>query len=352
MKPDAGFWRNKRVLLTGHTGFKGTWAAIWLHRLGARVTGLALPPETDPSLWRESRDELLEQEYLCDLRDAGAVSEAVAGSRPEIVLHMAAQSLVRRSYAQPVETFAINVMGTIHLLDALRQAEGVRAVLVVTTDKVYVNREEGRDFVEDDPLGGEDPYSASKAAAEMATASYAASYFAKRGVRVATARAGNVIGGGDWSQDRLIPDVWRAASRGEAVALRNPDATRPWQHVVEPLAGYLLYLQALTKAEAVPKALNFGPIPGESVTVANVAEAMGRALGRDSIWRRDDQPAPREMKQLSLDPSRAMASLGWRPRLSCAEAVEWSARWYSQRDAGADPLALCRSQIERYEALA
>jgi CDP-glucose 4,6-dehydratase len=352
MSPDPGFWRDRRVLLTGHTGFKGAWASVWLARLGARVTGLSLAPDTEPSLWGGMGSGLIDEAIVGDIRDPGIVRDAVARARPSVVLHMAAQSLVRRSYAEPVETFATNVMGTVHLLEALRTCDGLDAILVVTTDKVYANANQGRDFVEADPLGGHDPYSSSKAAAEIATASYAASFFAPRGTRVATARAGNVIGGGDWAPDRLIPDVWRAAKRGEAVTLRHPDATRPWQHVLEPLAGYFLYLEAMARRRDVPAALNFGPPAGAAATVASVAEAMAGALGAPTAWRRDEAPAPPEMKLLSLDPSRAMETLGWRPRLSSEEAVQWSARWYAEHDKGAQPLRLCQAQLEAYEALA
>jgi CDP-glucose 4,6-dehydratase len=351
MSPDSGFWRDRRVLLTGHTGFKGAWAALWLARLGARVTGIALAPDTEPSLWAAIGPGLIDDSIIGDIRDPAIVGDAVARARPSVVLHMAAQPLVRRSYAEPVETFATNLMGTVHLLEALRTSDALDAVLVVTTDKVYSNCDQGRDFVEDDPLGGHDPYSASKAAAEIATASYRASFFADRGIAIATARAGNVIGGGDWSPDRLIPDVWRAASRGESVALRNPDSTRPWQHVLDPLAGYFLYLEALACRQEMPAALNFGPPAGAAATVASVAEAMARALGAATAWRLDEAPAPPEMKLLSLDPSRAMNRLGWRPLLTCAEAIQWSARWYAERDAGADPLQLCRAQLNDYEAL-
>jgi CDP-glucose 4,6-dehydratase len=351
MNPDVGFWRDRRVLLTGHTGFKGAWAALWLARLGARVTGLSLAPDTEPSLWASIGSGLIEAEILGDMRDLATVNDAVARARPSVVLHMAAQALVRRSYAEPVETFAVNLMGTVNLLEALRTAEALEAVLVVTTDKVYANSDQGRDFAEDDPIGGHDPYSSSKAAAEIATASYAASFFTRRGVALATARAGNVIGGGDWAPDRLVPDVWRAAARGEAVELRHPEATRPWQHVLEPLAGYFLYLEALARRQDVPKALNFGPPAGAAATVASVAEAMAQALGAPTAWRRDETPTPPEMKLLSLDPSRAMKSLGWRPRLSCDEAVQWSARWYAEHDSGAEPLRLCQAQLDAYESL-
>jgi CDP-glucose 4,6-dehydratase len=350
MNPSESFWRDRRVLLTGHTGFKGAWAAVWLKHLGAHVTGLALAPDTEPSLWTKLGPDLIDTEIIGDIRNPATVAGAVDRSRPSVVLHMAAQSLVRRSYAQPVETFATNLMGTVHLLEALRGAEGLDAVLIVTTDKVYANDDQGRDFVEDDPLGGHDPYSASKATAEIATASYASSFFDPLGIRVTTARAGNVIGGGDWSEDRLIPDVWRAAKQNRAVSLRNPEATRPWQHVLEPLSGYFLYLEAMARGAGLPSALNFGPPAGSAATVAHVAKTMAESLGSPNAWQRDQAPAPPEMKMLSLDPSKAIASLGWRPRLNCEEAVEWSARWYAEHDAGADPLLLCRTQIEAYEA--
>jgi CDP-glucose 4,6-dehydratase len=349
--PNDSFWAGRRVLLTGHTGFKGAWMAVWLQRLGARVTGFALPADGGPNLWRELDPGILEHEFLNDLADRRALQATIAAANPEVVIHMAAQSLVRRSYAQPVETFATNLMGTVHLLNALREAPDLRAALIVTTDKVYVNNNQGRDFCEDDPLGGHDPYSASKAAVEIATASFAASFFEPHQVAVATARAGNVIGGGDWSEDRLVPDVWRAAVRGETLALRSPDATRPWQHVIEPLAAYLLYVEALASGRDVPRALNIGPLPGDQATVGKVAEAMATALGGDSAWRRDERPAPPEMQLLSLDPGRAMASLPWHPRLSCAQAIAWSAEWYSRHRQGTAPLELCRAQIQAYEEL-
>lgn len=352
MNPAPAFWRGKSVLLTGHTGFKGAWAAVWLARLGARVTGFALPPETSPSLWAALGDDVVERSIIGDLRDRAAVSAAVSAARPDMVLHLAAQALVRRSFAEPVETYATNLMGTVHLLDALRSAPQLTAALLVTTDKVYANNDSGRDFIESDPLGGHDPYSASKAAAELATASYAHSFLDGQRARVATARAGNVIGGGDWSEDRLIPDVWRAARAGEAVTLRNPQSTRPWQHVIEPLAGYFRYIEALSAGDDVPRALNFGPVPGEIASVAHVATVMAGAMGAETAWRQDNRPAPPEMKLLSLDPSAAGAALDWRPRLVCDEAVQWSADWYRAHDAGDDARTLCDAQIERYEAIA
>jgi CDP-glucose 4,6-dehydratase len=350
-RPDPEFWQGRKVLLTGHTGFKGSWAALWLREMGAEVHGFSLAPESEPSLWAELGGEVVASEVLADLADREAVRRAVETVRPEIVLHMAAQALVRRSYLEPVETVATNALGTVHLLDALRGSPGLRAVLVITTDKVYANNDCGRDFVEDDPLGGHDPYSASKAAAEILTRSFAASFFEGQGIPVATARAGNVVGGGDWSADRLIPDVCRAARGGTPLRLRFPDATRPWQHVLEPIAGYLTYAQALAGDPGVPRALNFGPMPGTAMTVSQVADAVSAALGLDRAWTLDTGDHPPEMRLLSLDPSRAAESIGWTPRLDARETIEWTASWYAAHAEGGPARDLCLQQIKEYEAL-
>ncbi|WP_420606008.1 CDP-glucose 4,6-dehydratase [Novosphingopyxis sp.] len=350
--PRRDFWNGRRVLLTGHTGFKGSWTALWLKRLGAEVSGFALVPETEPSLWRQVGDGLLAHETIADIADRVALADAIDRARPQIVLHMAAQALVRTGYRDPIDTMATNAMGTAYLLEALRDRPSLEAVLVVTTDKVYANSDTGRDFVESDPLGGHDPYSASKAAAEIMTASYAASYFARSGVGVATARAGNVIGGGDWSADRLVPDIWRAAKSEIPLKLRYPGATRPWQHVLEPVAGYLCYLEALAVDKAVPPTLNFGPYPQGGATVAQVAESMSKALGVDTAWERDVGDHPRESALLSLDPSLAGKNLGWKPRLDQAATLDWTADWYARHREGEDATGLCFSQIDRYEALA
>jgi CDP-glucose 4,6-dehydratase len=349
--PDRKFWQGRRVLLTGHSGFKGAWAALWLHRLGARVHGFALPPEGDPNLWRELGGGLLAGETIGDLRDLEAVRAAVAEARPEIVIHMAAQALVRRGYRDPVGTFAANTLGTAHLLEALRGAGGLRAVLVVTTDKVYSNSGEGRPFREDDPLGGADPYSASKAAAELVARSFAASFLEPAGVAVATARAGNVIGGGDWAEDRIVPDLWRAAQAGEPLLMRSPEALRPWQHALDPLAGYLRYVEALAAGGEVPRALNFGPAPDEAMSVAALADAVGEGLSGSLGWIVDGGDHPSEAAALSLDSSLARASLGWAPRLSLPEAARWTADWYSGFANGAGARPLCDDQIAHYEAL-
>lgn len=344
---DPAFWRGRRVLLTGHTGFKGAWAAFWLTEMGAEVTGLALAPETDPALF----DILGAQgrSVICDLRDRDRVAAEVAAADPEIVLHMAAQPLVRRSYREPVETFATNVMGTVHLLDALRGAD-VRAILVVTSDKVYENDESGRAFAEDARLGGHDPYAASKAAAEIAVASYARSYFREAGVPLATARGGNVIGGGDFSEDRLVPDIIRAALTGNVLQLRNPEASRPWQHVLDCLSGYFAYLEGLATGRDLPPSLNFGPHdPADVLTVGAVTAEMCRAMGLPGDWQLDEAPAPHEMAALAIDSTRAGATLGWRGRLTGREAIRLTADWYAAWKNGADMTRVTRDQIAAYQ---
>lgn len=349
---DKGFWQDRRVLLTGHTGFKGAWLSLWLEALGAKVTGLSLAPATEPSLFAQLAPFACQCSILADIRDAAHVKQVVRRARPQIVIHMAAQSLVRRSYAETVGNFATNIMGTVYLLEALRDSNGLQAILVITTDKVYENVGDARAFIESDPLGGHDPYAASKAACEVVTASYARSFFADKGVAVATARAGNVIGGGDWAEDRIIPDLWRAVRAGEPLRLRNPQATRPWQHVLEPLAGYLAYAEKLAKGGDAPRALNFGPLPGDAMTVAEVVEIVLASLAPEQGWEtlETDTPQPKEASHLALDPGLAMKSLKWRPRLSTAQALRWTAEWYRAFDAGADARALCRQQLQDYEA--
>ena len=346
------FWRDRRVLLTGHTGFKGAWLALWLDRMGAKVFGLALPPDTEPALFSLLQPMHGVHSRLADIRDAEAVAAAVEEARPQIVIHMAAQSLVRRSYRCPAETFATNVIGTTHLLDCLRSVAGLEAVLVITTDKVYRNHGNGRAFTENDPLGGDDPYSASKSAAELVVAGMAASFFRPKGVPVATARAGNVIGGGDWSEDRLIPDLWRAVRADEPLRLRNPQSTRPWQHVLEPLSGYLLYAERMASGTDVPAALNFGPSPGDVLTVAEVAQTMLDAMQSSQCWIAAEGPQPQERHSLAIDPALARTAIGWQPRLPSSKALQWTAEWYRAVMAGAAPRAVALDQIERYEALA
>ena len=347
MATDAAFWRNKRVLLTGHTGFKGSWASLWLMEMGAQVTGLALPPATDPNL-HGMIGGLDMTSILSDMRSADAVRDAVARAAPQIVLHMAAQPLVRYSYRHPTETFETNVMGTVNLLDALRCHAPDARILVITTDKVYRNDETGRPFREDDHLGGYDPYAASKAATEIAVESFRRSYFASPGQRLTTARGGNVIGGGDFSEDRLIPDIIRAMRAGRPVELRNPGATRPWQHVLDCLDGYFTLVQAETD---VPPAVNIGPHdPEDTQTVAQVTAAMARALGINDAWTEDTGQNPHEMAALALDPSLAQSALGWRGRLSSVQAIRLTADWYAAWANGADMSGFTRAQIAAYQA--
>lgn len=349
--PDPAFWAGRRVLLTGHTGFKGAWACAWLRRLGAEVTGLALPPETTPSLFDAAGVAGLCASHFVDLRDRTAVAAVVAAARPDIVLHLAAQPLVRRSYREPVETFATNVMGTVHLLDALAAFDPAPAViLVVTTDKVYLNDDSGRAFVETDRLGGHDPYAASKAATEIAVASWRDAFLAARGSVVATVRGGNVIGGGDFSEDRIVPDIYRAARRGEALLLRAPDATRPWQHVLDCLCGYLVYAETLARPGTPPLALNIGPDPAAPITVAEVAATVQAAMGLRGGWRRDTVAGPREMQLLSLDPGLAHATLGWADRLPGHAALAWTADWYARFARGEPASALVGAELARYAA--
>jgi CDP-glucose 4,6-dehydratase len=347
-----GFWKGRRVLLTGHTGFKGAWAAAMLAAWGAEVTGAALAPETDPNLWLLIKDRVRINEIQVDLRDAAATAAIFHVVQPEIVFHMAAQAQVRQSYADPVATFASNVMGTVHLLEALRRVESVKTILVVTSDKVYANPEDSTLFNERSALGGGDPYSASKAAAEIATKSFAESFFIPRGIPLATARGGNVIGGGDFSSDRLVPDLYRAAQSGVAVELRYPGAHRPWQHVLDCLSGYLTYLEHIaTQKIADPLALNFGPSSEEIFTVAQVAAAVGGKLGNANPWKQAKGSFPPEKQALRLTAALARKTLAWQPRLDLATTIDWTADWYARFAKGDDALMLLRTQIDRFSDL-
>lgn len=351
--PSETFWRGKRVFLSGHTGFKGTWTQLWLSALGAEVYGYALAPDASPSLRYLVGNEGLAGETIDDIRDSLSLANALSKANPDIVLHMAAQPLVRRGYAEPVATFDINVMGTVHLLESVRKHSNAAAVLVITTDKVYANDESGHAFAEGDQLGGHDPYSASKAAAEVVTSGYRQSFFSQSGPSVATARAGNVLGGGDFAVDRLVPDIVRAAIAGQRLEIRNPQATRPWQHVLDCVCGYLLFAEALARRETQTVALNFGPpSDAEPMTVAGVAAAMQRALGVEPNWDEGSNGRqPREMTVLGLNPTLASKVLGWRQRLSTAETIEWTARWYADWKSGQAPLSLVHDQIETFMKL-
>ncbi len=348
--PDPDFWRGRRVLLTGHTGFKGAWTALWLHRMGADVAGIALPPD-QPSLFGLLGLDRLMASTFVDLRDRSALADAIKVADPEIVLHMAAQPLVRQSFADPVETFAVNVLGTVHVLDALRDVPGLTAVLVITTDKVYHNNESGHAHRENDRLGGRDPYAASKAACEIVTASMAHGFLAPNGVTVATARAGNVIGGGDFAADRLIPDVVRSARSGQRPILRNPDATRPWQHVLDCVSGYLMYVAALASGRTLPPALNFGPGDGPRASVGRVADAMLAALDAPTCWTHAADERMPETQALALESHLARHTLGWADRLRGHAMIDATASWYRAWALGQDMAAFTHAQITEYEAL-
>jgi CDP-glucose 4,6-dehydratase len=349
----AEFWRGRRVLLTGHTGFKGAWMNLWLSQMGAEVTGYALAPAAEPNLWdivagAGKQVTGAQRSIISDIRDARRVDEAVAQCDPQIVIHMAAQALVRESYRDPLATYATNVTGTAALLQACRTLRRLECVVIVTSDKVYENRGEGRAFAESDRLGGHDPYSSSKACAELVAASFRDSFFAD-GPPIATARAGNVIGGGDWSEDRLIPDCVRALKSGKAVNLRYPDAVRPWQHVLEPLSGYLTLAQALVTApKSTPRAVNFGPDPASFCTVREVVDAFGTRFAGKPGWVRDPTPQPAEAQALTLSSELAEHALGWHPRLDIRESLSWTADWYLAHSSGENMAAFSESQLRRY----
>ncbi len=346
------FWQGKRVLLTGHTGFKGAWAARWLATMGAQVTGLALPPPSGPTLFSMLGQGLFAASHLVDLRGLPRVEDVVRAARPEIVLHLAAQPLVRLSYGEPVETFGSNVMGTVNLLDALRRLARPQAIVVVTSDKVYANDESGRACREGDRLGGHDPYSASKAATEIVVSSFRHSYFLAAGVPLVTARGGNVIGGGDYSADRLVPDIVRALVAGDCPSLRNPASTRPWQHVLDCLDGYFHYAEACAREDQVPSALNFGPPNDASaVTVAELTRRMQKALGQATTFDLDAADAPKEMRELAINSSLAKHTLGWRPKLTSEATIQMTADWYSAESSGANMIRFTDMQIETYRGI-
>lgn len=348
--PNPAFWAGKRVLLTGHTGFKGAWANLWLTHMGAKVFGFALAPITNPSLYDSIGAADPDKEIIADIREGEALAEAVRRSNPDILLHMAAQPLVRRSYAEPVETFDVNVMGTVRVLEAVRQASALKVALAITTDKVYRNDESGRHFCEEDRLGGHDPYSASKAACELAVSTYREAFLSPLGVKVATARGGNVLGGGDFSEDRLVPDIVRAALAGHPLEIRSPMATRPWQHVLDCLSGYFQYIEALHEGRTAIESLNFGPPVDEPLLpVRDVAGAMQLAMGLANQWQDSSGlPQPKEMQSLGLNPARAATALNWRSHLCQTKTIEWTARWYDAWRRGSDARELTLNQINAF----
>ena len=355
VNPSPAFWAGKRVLLTGHTGFKGAWLWHWLRRLGAEPFGFALAPDTEPSLAALSGIDRDAASTLGDLRDASALAAAMQRARPDVVLHLAAQALVRRSYDEPVATFETNVMGTVHLLEAVRRTPSVRSVVVVTSDKCYENREWCWPYREDEALGGYDPYSASKAATELVAAAWRRSFLRGPGpdgrrVGVATARAGNVIGGGDWALDRLVPDCMRSLGAGRPVLIRSPHATRPWQHVIEPLCGYLLLAERLWDDEAAfGEAWNLGPSMEQVQPVARVVDLVTTLWGDGARWEQVGGDHPHEAGYLAVDASKARTRLKWQPRFGLREALAWTVEWHKRQAAGEPAPALIDEQIERYE---
>ncbi len=346
------FYRDRRVLVTGHTGFKGTWLVHWLKQLGAHVSGFALEPETSPNLFTLTQAEASCEggSVIANLVDAAAVRDALTRARPEIVFHLGAQALVRRGYQQPIETFDVNVMGTVHLLEACRSVPEVRTIVVVTTDKCYENLEQIWPYREPDRLGGHDPYSASKACAELVVASYRKAFLQQAGVGMASARAGNVIGGGDWAEDRLIPDLVRAAQQHQTITIRSPSATRPWQHVLDPLFGYLLLAERLSAApNDFAEAWNFGPQP-DPVTVGTVARRFIELLGRGAVDVGPTASGVHEAQLLAVDSTKAIQRLGWRPTLQLQAALAFTAEWYRAQILGSTDLReLLNAQIARFE---
>ncbi len=347
--PDPAFWRRKRVLVTGHTGFKGAWLCAWLRHMGAEVGGFALAPDTTPNLCVLIGIEAEIDAVRGDIRDAAVLAQALRRFAPDIVLHLAAQALVRRSYLEPAENFATNVMGTANLLEAVRAAPTAGAVVVVTSDKCYANNGDGHAFRENDRLGGHDPYSASKACAELVAASWRQSFH----MPLATARAGNVIGGGDWSPDRLVPDCIAAFDAGRRVLLRNPTATRPWQHVLDPLAGYLLLAEHLWRdPDNCLPAWNFGPDANEQRPVSAVVEALAARWVEGADWAAAPGVHPHEAATLAIDAGLARQKLGWRPRLAVDHAIGWTADWHRAHRQGVPARHLVDEQITAYEKLA
>lgn len=346
--PDAGFWNGRRVLLTGHTGFKGAWATIWLNRLGAKVTGFSLAPEDGNSLYAFAAADTLCQSRIGDLRNPAVVDAAIRAADPEIIIHMAAQALVRPAVADPCGTVATNVLGTMYLLDAARRSD-VKTIVIVTSDKVYQNDGSGRAFAEDDCLGGSDPYSASKAACDIVAQSFSETYLATSGVRMATARGGNVIGGGDYAVDRIVPDIVRAARSGQAPILRMPGAVRPWQHVLDCVSGYLLYAEDLHMGRDVPSRLNFGPREEHPVTVGELTTQLLAGMGQEATFISQADTSVHEMHWLQIDASRARQLLGWDSQLSTQQAIDWTASWYRDVESAKDDARLVTErQIDKY----
>ena len=350
-KTNLDFWKGKRVLLTGHTGFKGSWLSLWLQSKGAKLRGIALEPPTTPALFTVAGIEEGMEHHLVDIRDLSAIRAQLDDFQPEILIHMAAQPLVRASYSQPVETYATNVMGTVHVLEAARHAGSVKAIVNVTTDKCYENRELVWSYREDDPLGGYDPYSNSKGCSELVSSAYRKSFLKDADIAIATARAGNVIGGGDWALDRLVPDIIRALERREPVRIRNPHAIRPWQHVLEPLSGYLLLAERLyLNGQPDAESWNFGPSEEDERSVQWIVEHLCQLWGHNASWVLLPGEHPHEARFLKLDISKAKQRLQWAPRWSLENALNHTTEWHQAWVKGHDMRAVCLHQINQYES--
>jgi CDP-glucose 4,6-dehydratase len=352
MAVNPAFWQKKRVFITGHTGFKGSWLSLWLQSLGVDLTGFAMAAPTKPSLFEEAGVAAGMRSIVGDIRELATLQKSIVEAQPEILIHLAAQPLVRYSYQNPVETYATNVMGTVHVLEAVRNAPSVKAVVVVTTDKCYENREWEWGYRENEPMGGHDPYSNSKGCAELVTSAYRRSFLQRQGVAVASARAGNVIGGGDWAADRLIPDILRAFAQKQPALIRNPNAIRPWQHVLEPLRGYLTLAEKLfTYGLAFEEGWNFGPNEEDAKTVAWVADQMVSMWGTGAGVAVDNHAHPHEANYLKLDISKARGRLNWHPALRLPRALELTTQWYKAHATGSDVRAITQTQIEDYQTL-
>ena len=345
----ANFWRGKRVLITGHTGFKGAWAALWLGRLGANLTGISLPPATEPNLFTLANIHAITDSYFCDIRDITGIAAKIKEVQPEIVFHFAAQALVRASYRDPLTTFSTNVMGTVNVLEALRSNNSVRVIVVITTDKVYKNLERLYPYRETDEIGGYDPYSASKAAAEMIIDSYRDSFFRAKGVGVASARAGNVIGGGDWSEDRLIPDAIRAWTENRLLQIRRPEAVRPWQHVLEPLFGYFRLAEKLWHQPSLAGAYNFGPQTDNAASVRTVVQLAKKMFGRGQVVWGESTNGLHEAGLLTLEVSKVREVLDVSPRWCLEDAVNRTITWYRLHHEGANVNQICEEDFVAYE---
>ena len=344
------FWQSKRVVLTGHTGFKGSWLSLWLQSMGAEVRGISLDPPTDPALFNVARVAAGMDHQIADIRDFEKIQSLIGAFKPEIVIHIAAQPLVRLSYQQPIDTYATNVMGTVHVLEAARRAGSVRAVVNITTDKCYENKEWVWGYREDEPMGGHDPYSSSKGCAELVSSAYRKSFFEAEGIAMATARAGNVIGGGDWALDRLVPDVLRALEKHQPVPIRNPYAIRPWQHVLEPLSGYLMLAESLyNRGKTDAEGWNFGPRDEDAQPVQWIVERLCQQWGSDAAWVLQPGNHPHEANFLKLDISKARQRLNWAPRWPLATALTHITQWHKAWLTGLDMKAVCLQQINQYQ---